>query len=100
MSTEVQKNQKGRFSWVIPVLEVIVIIAYLVIGFGGLFDALQRMDFVGMFESVKNAIIFLIVAIVIITALCFVPIFRSKLNLFFAIWNIFWIALSVYGIMD
>lgn len=99
MSTEVQKETKGRLSWVITVLEILVIIAYFVIAFGGLANAFNNMDFVGMFESVKTAIIFLIVATAVITVLCFIPIFKSKSNIRWAIWNIIWIGFSIYSIM-
>lgn len=99
MSTEVQKETKGRLSWVITVLEIIVIVAYLAIGFGGLANAFKHMDFVGMFESVRTAIVFLIIATAIITILCFVPIFKSKGNVRWAIWNIIWIAFSIYSIL-
>lgn len=99
MSTEVQKETKGRLSWVITVLEIIVIVAYFAIGFGGLANAFKHMDFVGMFESVKTAIVFLIIATAIITILCFVPIFKSKGNVRWAIWNIIWIAFSIYSIL-
>ena len=98
-NTEVKKETKGRLSWVIPILEIIVIIAYFAIGFGGLTNAFQNMDFVGMIESVRTAIIFLIVAIAAITVLCFVPIFKSKSNVRWAIWNIIWIAFSFYSII-
>lgn len=99
MSKEVQNEKKGRLSWVITVLEIIVIIAYFVIGFGGIANAFQNMDFAGMFESVRSAIVFLVVAIAIITVLCFVPIFKSKGNVRWAIWNIIWIAFSIYSII-
>lgn len=99
MNTEVQKEQKGRLSWVITVLEIIVAIVYLVIGFGGIVRAVERMDFVGIFESVKIAIIFLIIATAVVTALCFVPVFKSKGNVRLAIWNIIWIAFSIYSII-
>lgn len=99
MSTEVQKETKGRLSWVITVLEIIVIVAYFAIGFGGLANAFKHMDFVGMFESVRTAIVFLIIATAIITILCFVPIFKSKGNVRWAIWNIIWIAFSIYSIL-
>lgn len=98
-NTDVKKETKGRLFWVIPILEIIVIIAYFAIGFGGLANAFQNMDFVGMFESVRTAILFLIVAIAVITVLCFVPIFKSKGNVRWAIWNIIWIAFSVYSII-
>lgn len=99
MSTEVQKEPKGRFAWVITLLEFIVMVAYFAIGFGGLANAFKHMDFVGMFESVKTAVIFLIVATAIITILCFVPMFKSKTNVRWAIWNIIWIAFSIYSIL-
>lgn len=98
-NTDVKKETKGRLFWVIPILEIIVIIAYLAIGFGGLATAFQNMDFVGMFESVRTAILFLIVAIAVITILCFIPIFKSKSNVRWAIWNIIWIAFSIYSII-
>ncbi len=96
-SSEVKTERKGRLSWVITFLEIIVIIAYFVIGFGGLADAFKRMSFSGMFESVKTAIIFLIVATAIITILCFVPVFKSKANIRLAIWNIIWMGFTLYS---
>lgn len=99
MSTEVQKESKGRLAWVITVLEIIVIVAYFIIGFGGIANAVENMDFVGIFESVKTAIIFLIIATVVITVLCFVPIFKSRSNIRWAIWNIIWVAFSIYSIL-
>lgn len=99
MSAEVQKETKGRLSWVITVLEIIVIVAYFAIGFGGLANAFEHMDFAGMFESVRIAIIFLIAATAVITVLCFVPIFKSRGNVRWAIWNMIWIAFSIYSII-
>ncbi len=99
MNSEVQKQDKGRLSWLIPVLEIIVIIAYLVIGFSGIMDAFKNMNFAGMFESVRGAIWFLIIAIAVITLLCFIPIFKSKSNTRWAMWNIIWIAFSIYSVI-
>lgn len=97
MEKEVQK--KGRLSWVITLLEIIVMIVYFVVGFGGASNAAQNMDIAGMFESVKTAIIFLIAATVVITILCFVPIFKSKTNVRIAIWNIIWLAFIIYSLI-
>ena len=97
-TVELKKEAKGRLSWVITILEIIVIIAYFVIGFGGIANAFKHMSFVGMFESVRTAILFLIIATVIITILCFVPVFKSKGNVRLAIWNIIWMVLSVISI--
>ena len=52
-SSEIKTENKGRLSWVITVLEIIVIIAYFAIGFGGIANAFKNMSFSGMFESVK-----------------------------------------------
>lgn len=79
----------------VPVLEVIVAIAYLAIGYGGIANAVANMDFNGIFESVKGAIIFLVAATAIITGLCFLPAFKSKANLRIAIWNIIWMIFTV-----
>ena len=97
--TEYNKGAKGRLSWMIKILEILVVFAYLIIGFGGIANASKQMNIVGMFESVKTAITFLIIAIVIISILCFVPIFKSKSNVFLAIWNIIWIGLLFYSII-
>lgn len=100
MSTkEVKKKERGRLFWLIPILEIISIIAYLVIGFGGLMNAVSNFDFAGMFNSVIGAMVFLIITTAIITILCFLPAFKSKGNVRWAIWNIIWIILTIYGIM-
>lgn len=91
---------KGRLSWVIPVLEFIVIIAYLVIGFGGIMDAFKSFDFAGMFKSVETAIWFLVIATVVITVLCFLPLFKSRANKRIAIWNIIWLAFVLYSLVS
>lgn len=100
MSTDVTKEKpKGRLSWVIPLLEVIVVVAYFAIGFGGIADAFEDFDFEGMFESVKIAIWFLVIATVVITILCFVPVFKSKGNVIVAIWNIIWLSFTIYSLI-
>lgn len=100
MSTDVTKETpKGRLFWVIPLSEVIVAVAYLAIGFSGIADACKNFDFEGMFKSVEIAIWFLVIATVVITILCFVPIFKSKSNVKVAIWNIIWIAFTIYSLI-
>ncbi len=91
---------KGRLSWVIPVLEAIVMVAYLVIGFGGIMDAFKSFDFAGMFKSVETAIWFLVIATVVITVLCFLPLFKSKANKSIAIWNIIWLVIVLYSLIS
>ena len=100
MSTEtVKTSEKGRLHWVIPILEVIVIIAYFAIGYGGIIKAFQNFDFAGMFKSVQTAIWFLVIATVVITILCFVPLFKSKANVRIAIWNIIWLGFTIYSLL-
>lgn len=99
MKEKTVTTSKGRLSWVIPVLEFIVIIAYLVIGFGGIMDAFKSFDFAGMFKSVETAIWFLVIATVVITVLCFLPPFKSKANKRIAIWNIIWLAFTIYSLI-
>ena len=101
MSTEATKNsEKGRLSWVIGILELIVVIAYFAIGFGGITNAFKDFDFAGMFKSVETAIWFLVIATVVITVLCFIPIFKSKANVRIAIWNIVWLAFTIYSLVS
>lgn len=99
MSNLENKPAKGRLHWLVPVLEIVVVILYLAIGFGGIMDAVQSMDFAGIFESVIGAMIFLTVAIVAITIMCFIPIFKSRANIWCAIWNIIWLCSIIYGII-
>lgn len=94
-----EETPKGRLSWVISLVEVIIVIAYFAIGFGGMFRAFQNLDFVGIFDSVRVAIWFLVLATMVVTVLCFVPLFRSKANTKVAIWNIIWLIFSIYELI-
>ncbi len=99
METENQKEVKGRLSWLIPILEFVVIIAYFAIGYKGIINGVSNMDIGGMFEGVRTAIIFLIIAIAVLTVLCFLPLFKSKTNDRWAIWNVIWIIFTVYSMI-
>lgn len=94
-----EKEQKGRLSWMITVLELIEIVIYFAIAYKAMSRAIKHSDFVGMFESIRVAIIFLIISTIITTVLCFIPIFKSKGNMRWAIWNIIWVAFSIYSII-
>lgn len=96
MSTENQKETEGRLWWVIPILEFLVFIAYFTIGFGGIAYSASQGDLGGIVGSTIVAIIFLEVAILVIAILCFVPIFKSKGNVRWAIWNIIWFVINIY----
>ena len=97
---QVVKAPKGRLHWVIPVLEIIIAAIYLFIGFGGIKEGFSNMDIKGMFESVSTAIWFLIIAIAVVTVLCFLPAFKSKANKRIGIWNIIWLALTLYSLVS
>lgn len=95
-------NQKtkvsGRFAWLISVLELLILIAYFVIGARGIHTAMKNMDFVGMFDSVYKAIWFLVIATMFTTILCFLRPFKSKGTMYIAVWNIVWIGFSLYAL--
>lgn len=99
MSGSEVKRDKGRLWWMIPLLEIVAIIAYFAIAYSELFENAASLNIVGMFEGVKTAIIFLIVAIAVLTLLCFIPVFKSRGNIRWAIFNIIWIVFNVSTIM-
>lgn len=90
---------KGKYSWVIVLLEVLIILAYLAIGFGGIFKSGMDGDIAGMFEAVKAAVYFLIIATAAVTVMCFLPAFKSKWNMVVAICNILWLIWIIYTII-
>ncbi len=91
--------KKGRLSWLVDVIECVIVIAYLGIGFKGISDGAMNFDIGAMFSAVKGAIWFLVVAIAANTVLCLLPKFTSKGNRTIAIWNVIWIAYTVYELM-
>lgn len=100
METNTKEVTKGRLSWVIPILEIIVIIVYLAIGYNGIQESVAASDFEGIFNSVKTAIWFLVIVTIIITILCFLPIFKSKLTVRIGVWNVIWLILTLYGLFS
>lgn len=98
MSDEINKQRtKGKLSWVIILLEAITAIAYLAIVFWNLGDSFLEMnfDFAEMIEEIKTAVWFLVAAFLLIAALCFVPVFKSKFNTALAICNIIGCVLNI-----
>ncbi len=91
--------KKGPLSWLVDVIEVIIVIAYLWIGFKGIFNGAMNFDVGAMFSAVKGAIWFLVVAIAANTVLCLLPKFTSKGNRTLVIWNVIWIIYTVYELM-
>lgn len=100
MKNNQSAKTKGRFSWIITLLEVVIMIAFLVIGFGGIAHAFANMSFVGMFRSVETAIWFLVIATVVTTIMCFLPPFKSEGNMRIAIWNMIWLVFTVYSLIN
>lgn len=94
-----QEVTKGKLSWLVPILDVAIVVIYFIVGYSKLFRAFKHMDFVGMFDSVRVAIIFLLIATAVVTVLCFLPIFKSKLNYRIAVWNVIWMILTIVGLM-
>ena len=50
MSNLENKPAKGRLHWLIPVLEIVVVILFLAIGFGGIMEAFVKVSPNGFFE--------------------------------------------------
>lgn len=98
MSNDISKQStKGKLSWVIIVLEAITAIAYLAMVFWNLGSSFVEMDFDfgEAIQELKTAVWILVISWVVIAALCFVPIFKSKFNTFIAIGNIIGVALNI-----
>ena len=97
---QVVKAPKGRFHWVIPELEIIIAAIYLYLVLSEWKDFSSSLDLKGMLESATALVWFLVVATAIVTVLCFMAPFKSKANKRIAIWNIIWIALTVYSLIS
>ncbi len=87
--------KKGRLSWLVDLIEIIIVILYLWIGLRGIFHGAMNFDFAAMFKSVKVAIWFLVAAIAANTVLSLHPLFTSKGNRTLAIWNVIWIVFTI-----
>lgn len=89
-------QKKGRLWWIIGVLEILIVVAYFAIGIGGIFKSGMDYDFEGMVGALKAAILFLIIATVALTVMCFLPPFKSKGNMVVAVCNILWLIWIIY----
>lgn len=99
--TEFFNPPKGKYSWVVGLFEVIIVLAYFGVFGYYMYNAFTEVSsgnlslyILGLFDMIKGtilAVIWLMAATVINTILCFIPIFRSKANTWTAIWNIIWL---------
>lgn len=94
------KSQKGKFSWCVPLFEVIMVLGYFALGWNAVTEFISSFDLGVLFENIINAIYFLIVCTVITTIMCFIPIFKSRYNTYIGIWNIIWLGFNLYGFLS
>lgn len=92
-------EQKGRFAWVIDVIEIILIVGYFALGWRAISNFIPSFDLESFFENIMAAVWFLIIGAVIQTIMCFFPIFKSKGNMRLAVWNMVWIGFNLWGIL-
>ena len=89
--------EKGKLSWVVPVFEVVMVIGYLILGWSAITEFLSSFDIVEFAQDVANAVYFFIACTVISTIMCFIPVFKSKSNMYIAVCNIIWLGFNLYG---
>ncbi len=98
MNNKAARDVKGKLSWVVPVLEVILIIVYFILGWSAISDFISSFDIDSLFKGVEGAIYFLIGGTIVTTVMCFIPVFKSKNNTYIAVWNIVWLGFNLYGL--
>lgn len=91
--------EKGKLSWVVPVFEVFMAIGYLILGWNAVTEFISSFDFDAFAEDITNAIYFFIACTVVSTIMCFIPIFKSKSNMYIAVCNIIWLGFNLYGFL-
>ncbi|MBR4775004.1 MAG: hypothetical protein IK008_02785 [Bacteroidales bacterium] len=91
-----EKKRIRRVNLIANLSEIVIIVLYLVIGFGGIKNAIMNGNFVGIFESVKTAILFFSIALLVMAVLFLVvkPL-RTKSTTSWAIFNIVFAILNL-----
>lgn len=92
-------EQKGRFAWVIDVIEIILFVGYFALGWRAFSSFFSSFDLESFFDNIMAAVWFLIIGAVIQTILCFLTAFKSKGNMRVAVWNLVWIGFNLWGIL-
>lgn len=94
MKNFIAKHGPSILAWII---EVVLVVVYLIIGFEGIMDGFASFDFEAMFEAVDEAILFLTIATFVV-AMCFLLIkpLRNKTTRNMAIVDLVWVASNVY----
>lgn len=94
-----EKEKKGKFAWTVPFLEVVIVIGYLILGWGAISDFISSFDLGSLFEDIMGAIYFLIGGTIVTTIMCFIPAFKSRNNMYIAVWNIVWLGFNIFGLL-
>lgn len=86
----------GQHARLIPILECVMIVAYMVFIVRNTMNSMRSMDIEGMVSNSIAAQWVLSLLTLAITVLCFMPKFKSKLNTKIAVVNIVWLIFFVF----
>lgn len=92
-------EEKGKLSWVVPVLEVVLIGVYAILGWNAITEFFSSFNFAEFAEDITTAVYFFIGGTVISTVMCFIPIFKSRSNMYLAVFNIVWLGFNIYSLL-
>lgn len=84
-------EKKGKLAWMIPLLDTVIGIFFVIGCAYGALNCIGSVDIAGIFEVIDTLGWILLISTIIITALAFLPIFASKRNRELVIWNIIYI---------
>ena len=100
MKKFINVEKKGKFAWLVDVVEILIVIVYLLVVYLGISEAFSSIDFAKVLQTYLVAVWFLVIATAVNTVLCVLRPFTSKGNRLLAIWNVIWIAFTVYGLLS
>ncbi len=98
-ATQKAKAEKGKLSWMVSFLEVILVIGYFILGWSAITSFITSFDIANLFQDILDAIYFLIGGTIVTTVMCFIPVFKSRNNMYIAVCNIVWLLFNLYGFL-
>ncbi len=84
---------KGRLWWLPDVLEVLIVVIFGFIMFGG------SHSIAGAFSAMRKGFWFITLATIVVAVMCFLPAFTSKANKKMAIFDLVWAAWMIYSLL-
>lgn len=94
-----ERDEKGKLSWVVPLFEVAMVIVYFILAWNAMTEFFSSFDLAALSDDVAGAVYFLIVCTIISTIMCFIPVFKSRTNMYIAVCNIVWLGFNLYGFL-